>query len=946
MSQTVTATAACSPTPQNVDWGDQTPQTPLVNGSASHAYASAGSFSAQALDANGGFLASVLVLVQSPVACKLSMNPSQGAAPLNSTAIGICSSINSTITKVTVDFANGNPAQSANGSSITVSDTYLQPSGFNPSITGTDANNQTGTRFQIVNVTATPPSLPSTPANGDVYVSGNTGLVDHRNNKGTLLDTLTVSQNQSNTLGAMAFDSSRTLFVADKSGGDDSSFANAYYFDGSGTAQTFTNQFTLTGTGTLVFDNAGNVYLGGDGPVIQKLDSFARVLSNYTPAGGGPNAANSVQWMDLATDQCTMFYTDTANPSSVRRFDVCKGSQLADFTTALPGVGGNDLRIRPNGEVLVADTDQVVRLDATGKQIQTYGGPRGTFTGLALDPDNSSFWATQQDGSVTRFDIASGNVLTKFSVSLTPAEGVTVFGEIRAATNTPPTCTLTASPATGPAPLNVTITGSCTPGVNPISSTVLDFGDGTTQTATSGTHTYKNSGTFTIKLTATNNFGLSGSASQNVAVSVPPPAPPVNPPGIIPTGLFVSFGNGTIKQLAADGSVIRTLSTGLGGTVAGMAFDQFGTLYATDFTAGNISKFDILGTALGNFGSGYNCQPESIVFDGAGNAYVGQQGCSRTVLKFSPSGQLVAEFKVQIENQGADQIELSADQCTLFYTSEGASILRFNVCTNQQLAPFANNLTRALTLRILPDGGVIVSDEKDIIRLDASGQKVTTYTVSGEQCWDGLTLDPDRTSFWAADFCSSNIYKFDIATGRQLAKFNPGAPSGSIFSLAMGGTGLNVGGVGFAGALTASPSTASLSNGQSATFSISFNALQNAAGQTFQLSCANLPPSLKCSFAPPSITPGGAGPAGSSTLTISANTTAALFPAHEWMLATSLGVVPGIVLVTLPLSRRRRARLVALLGLLAITLWATSCGGGGPKAKPITAASKGSFTVL
>jgi hypothetical protein len=162
----------------------------------------------------------------------------------------------------------------------------------------------------------------------------------------------------------------------------------------------------------------------------------------------------------------------------------------------------------------------------------------------------------------------------------------------------------------------------------------------------------------------------------------------------------------------------------------------------------------------------------------------------------------------------------------------------------------------------------------------------------------------------------------------------------------MGGTGLNVGGVGFAGALTASPSTASITNGQSATFNISFSALQNAAGQTFQLSCANLPPSLKCSFSPASITPGGAGPAGSSTLTISANTTAALFPAHQWMLAAWLGVFPGIVLVTVPVARRRRARLLALLGLLAITLWATSCGGGGNKPKPITAASKGSFTVL
>jgi PKD repeat protein len=946
----VTATASCDPqsglTPTAVDWGDQTPQTPLQNGSASHSYTSTGTFFVQSLDANGGFLAGANVTVQTPVACKLAMNPSRGAAPLNSTATGICSSVNSTITSVAIDFGDGNSTPLTNGSSITASNTYTQPSQYFATITGKDSNGQTGSRSQFVNVTATPPSLPVAPTTGDVYVSGDTSTVEHHNNKGTLLDALQVVQS-SNTLGGMAFDSNRTLFVADRSGGDDTSFANAYYFDASGTAQVLTSQLSLTNTGTLVFDNAGNVYLGGDGPVIQKLDSFARVLFNYAPASGGPNNPTFVKWMDLATDQCTMFYTDSANPSSVRRFDVCKNSQLADFTTSLPGTSANDLRIRPNGEVLVADTDQVVRMDATGKPIQTYGGPRGTFTGLALDPDNTSFWVTQGDGSVTRFDIASGSVLSKFNANLAPAEGVTVFGEIRAATNTPPSCTVTASPTTGTAPLNVTVTGSCTPGVNPITSTVLDFGDGTTQTATSGTHTYKAAGTFTIKLTATNSFGLSSSASQNVTVSAPPPPPPVTPPGIIPTGLFVSFGGGTIKQVSTtDGSVIRTLSTGLGGTIAGMAFDRFGTLYAMDFTAGNVSKFDILGTPLGTFGSGYDCQPESIVFDGAGNVYVGQQGCSRTVLKFSPNGQLLAQFRVTVENQGADQIELSADQCTLFYTSEGPSILRYNVCTGQQLPVFANNLSRALTLRILPDGGVLVTDEKEIIRLDGSGQKITTYTAAGEQCWDGLTLDPDRTSFWAADFCTSNIYKFDIATGRQLGKFNPGAPSGSIFSIAMGGTGLNVGGVGFAGALTASPQAASLSNGQSATFTISFNALQNAIGQAFQLSCANLPASLKCSFSPQSITPGVAGPAGTSTLTISAvTTTAAIFPAQQWMLAASLGIVPGMVLMTLPVARRRRTRVLVLLGLIAAMLLASSCGGGN-KPKPAGTASKGSFTVL
>ena len=183
-----------------------------------------------------------------------------------------------------------------------------------------------------------------------------------------------------------------------------------------------------------------------------------------------------------------------------------------------------------------------------------------------------------------------------------------------------------------------------------------------------------------------------------------------------------------------------------------MGFDKAGTLYATDFTAGNISKFDPkTGTLLGTFGGGFNCQPETIVFDGGGNAYVGQQGCSHNLRKFDPSGKLMTTFTVATEEQGSDDIDLSADNCTLLYTSEGPSILRYDVCRNQQLPPFATGLKKALMLRILPDGGVVVGDLTDIIRFNASGQQVMTYTAAGEQCLFSITLDQDGTSFWAAD---------------------------------------------------------------------------------------------------------------------------------------------------------------------------------------------------
>src|SRR5207237_7115537 len=105
----------------------------------------------------------------------------------------------------------------------------------------------------------------------------------------------------------------------------------------------------------------------------------------------------------------------------------------------------------------------------------------------------------------------------------------------------------------------------------------------------------------------------------------------------------------------------------------------------TDFTAANVTKFNGAGIIQGSFGSQYNCKPESIVFDDAGNVYVGQAGCSHALLKFDAYGNLMASYQPPVEDQGTDWIDLAADQCTIYYTSEGTSVLRYNVCNSQQL---------------------------------------------------------------------------------------------------------------------------------------------------------------------------------------------------------------------------------------------------------------------
>jgi sugar lactone lactonase YvrE len=247
------------------------------------------------------------------------------------------------------------------------------------------------------------------------------------------------------------------------------------------------------------------------------------------------------------------------------------------------------------------------------------------------------------------------------------------------------------------------------------------------------------------------------------------------PSGFVSGDLFVSVGNGLVQERTPSGALVRTLDTGTGGYTTGLAFDAGPRLYVTDFSANDVTRFLSDGTAS-SFGSGYNAAPESIVFDSSGNAYVGQASGSKQVLKFSPSGTLLASYSPAPEVVGTDWIELAPDHCTLYYTSEGTKVHRFDVCTNTQLSDFAAGLSHAFAIKLLPDGGALVADESSIVRFDATGTAVHSYGTGGT-LWFSVALDPSGSSFWAGDANTGDVKKFDLTSGAVLASFNTGSTS-------------------------------------------------------------------------------------------------------------------------------------------------------------------------
>lgn len=252
--------------------------------------------------------------------------------------------------------------------------------------------------------------------------------------------------------------------------------------------------------------------------------------------------------------------------------------------------------------------------------------------------------------------------------------------------------------------------------------------------------------------------------------------------------VFVTLKTGTavgqVQWRHPDGSSHGILTSMVPGHPEGMAFDAAGNLYVAhwcaDFTCltGNtVERFTISAAPAGTFGTGYNCNPTSVVFDAAGNAYVGQADCTGDILKLDALGAYVGAYNAEPDNRGSMWIDLASDGCTILYTSEGYNVKRYNVCGNAQLTNFAALPDTGQALRILPDGRVLVAARSVIVLLDASGTIVGTYDVAGEpDLWFGLDIVGDGT-FWAGNFGSGNVFRFDMATGAVVSSFATGFPN-------------------------------------------------------------------------------------------------------------------------------------------------------------------------
>jgi hypothetical protein len=231
--------------------------------------------------------------------------------------------------------------------------------------------------------------------------------------------------------------------------------------------------------------------------------------------------------------------------------------------------------------------------------------------------------------------------------------------------------------------------------------------------------------------------------------------------------VFAGVAGGRISRFSTNGNSRGSLSAGSAGQMAGMCFDLDGNLYATDFEKGVVSKFDKNGKPVSRrWGGPFNLHPESCVVDAESNVYTGEVDGENRIRKFDANGRFIASFKPRTEGRGLDWIDLAADQCTMFYSSEGGKVMRFDVCRDRQLEDFARGLEKpCYALRIRENGEVLAACKETVYRLSTKGTVVKTYPIAGDHLF-AMNLDPDGEHFWTGGLFSGQVYKVHIGTGK------------------------------------------------------------------------------------------------------------------------------------------------------------------------------------
>jgi PKD repeat protein len=160
-------------------------------------------------------------------------------------------------------------------------------------------------------------------------------------------------------------------------------------------------------------------------------------------------------------------------------------------------------------------------------------------------------WQLTSTNAITR--LANISVTTNSFTATLPAQSITLFVIAAAGGNQAPVAAISASPTSGTAPLDVSFSGAGSSDADgSIVSYAWNFGDGATDSAATTNHTYNASGTYTARLTVTDNQGASNATTTTIQVNSTQPTIPSAPTNLGATPISRSQINLTWSDNSAN----------------------------------------------------------------------------------------------------------------------------------------------------------------------------------------------------------------------------------------------------------------------------------------------------------------------------------------------------------------------------------------------------------
>jgi DNA-binding beta-propeller fold protein YncE len=364
---------------------------------------------------------------------------------------------------------------------------------------------------------------------------------------------------------------------------------------------TYLSMFGSNGSGPGQFKSPIALATGADGTIyvadhenhrVQRFDAAGNYLNSWGTLGSSPGQFVFPSAIDLDADGnvwVTDFGTDSAqkfSPTGTLLGHVGgPGSAAGQFNdpygvTVLPD-GNLSLTERGNNraQVLTPTGTPVLRWGSFGTETGQFRSPAGTDSG----PDGETYIADSDNHRIQAFSNAVhqwtyGSFGSGPSNLNTPRGVARVGGALYIADAgnnrivvtglaVPPTASLTVSPSSGQAPVEVMADASGSrPGGALISSYRFDFGDGSTPTtgaAATAPHTYSTAGDYTVTVTVTDAAARTATATAGVTITAPPPPPPpdTDPEGE-PGAIVLSSGGDLHLHPTGDPAVWQQLTSG------------------------------------------------------------------------------------------------------------------------------------------------------------------------------------------------------------------------------------------------------------------------------------------------------------------------------------------------------------------------------------------------